>query len=293
MITVILTAAQVRSMERSLARTPSPPGWVAIPFPFNSLPTNEDGSPCFESDSSNRIQGAQISVGGESVGYGIVRAIQRADAPPWDLMADFDFPMEPAKYYLWIEPSRGVFAGEPLPATASLAGANLLMQAILVPAGETPDGTLIKDVALPWFEIIKLLERDPDALYRLDWRKFEELVAGGYEREGYKVTLTPRSADYGRDVIATKDGVGCIRIYDSIKKYAPGRPVKADDVRAMLGVLTGAGNVSKGIITTTSSFAPGIEKDPFLGHLMPYRLELRPRDVLIPWLRSLASKKGS
>jgi restriction system protein len=125
----------------------------------------------------------------------------------------------------------------------------------------------------------------------MDWRKFEELVAAAYHQAGYdEVILTPRSNDGGRDVIATKHGVGSIRIYDSVKKLAPGRPVPADDVRALLGVVTAAGNVSKGIVTTTSIFAPGVENDPLLRNVIPYRIELRPRDVLIPWLLDIARR---
>jgi restriction system protein len=168
----------------------------------------------------------------------------------------------------------------------------LLIQALIIPGNKTAEGILIESVAIPWFEVIKLLEKDPAALDKLDWRKFEELVAGAYEREGFdEVILTPRSGDLGRDVIATKHGVGSIRIFDQVKKYAPGHLVKADEVRAMLGVITGAANVSKGIVTTTSSFAPGIEDDPFLKPMMPFRLELKPRSILLPWLQGLAQRR--
>lgn len=58
----------------------------------------------------------------------------------------------------------------------------------------------------------------------------------------------------------------------------------AQAVRAMLGVLAADSNVSKGFISTTSYFAPGIYKDPALTRFMPYRLQLRNRDMLIEWL---------
>ena len=99
--------------------------------------------------------------------------------------------------------------------------------------------------------------------------------------------LTPRSGDYGRDVIATKHGVGSVRIYDQVKAYAPGHLVPANDVRALAGILQG--NVSKGVLSTTSDFAPRVSDDPIIGPLMPHRLELRPRGILLPWLDSLAN----
>jgi restriction system protein len=47
-------------------------------------------------------------------------------------------------------------------------------------------------------------------------------------------------------------------------------------------------NVSKGIITTTSTFAPRITEDEYIRPFTPYRLELKPRDALLPWLDELA-----
>ncbi|MBI2360629.1 MAG: restriction endonuclease [Deltaproteobacteria bacterium] len=74
----------------------------------------------------------------------------------------------------------------------------------------------------------------------IDWRKLEEIIAGAYEREGWpEVVLTPRSGDRGRNVIATKPGIGSIRIIDQVKAYAPDHPVTADEVRAVLGAKRG------------------------------------------------------
>ena len=101
--------------------------------------------------------------------------------------------------------------------------------------------------------------------------------------------LTPRSGDKGRDVIATKRGIGSIRFFDQVKAYRPGHLVRAEEVRAMIGVIIGAGNVSKGIITTTSGFAPRVTEDAFIKPFMPYRLELKPRDDLLAWLAELST----
>jgi len=143
-----------------------------------------------------------------------------------------------------------------------------------------------------WHQIVATLLRDPSAAYAIDPRAWEELIAGAYERAGFdEVILTPRSADLGRDVIATKHGFATVRIFDQVKAYAPGRVVPANDVRALLGVLSGAQNVSKGVMTTTSTFAPRLRDDPFIQPFLPYRLELRDRDVLLPWLADLAKEQ--
>jgi restriction system protein len=76
-----------------------------------------------------------------------------------------------------------------------------------------------------------------------------------------------------------------------MKAYKPGYVVTAKEVRAMLGVINGAGNVSKGVITTTSEFAPRLMDDPYIKRDIPNRLELKARDDLLQWLKDLADKK--
>jgi restriction system protein len=58
----------------------------------------------------------------------------------------------------------------------------------------------------------------------------------------------------------------------------------------MVGVLSLEGNVSKGLVTTTSAFAPGIMKDENIARLIPYRLELKGRDERLQWLAAVAAK---
>jgi restriction system protein len=168
------------------------------------------------------------------------------------------------------------------------------LKAILTFSGQTPDGKLVEAVALPWFQIMEMIRKDPEAIYTLGWRVWEELIAGAYTRAGFfdEVILTPRSGDKGRDVIATRNGIGSIRIFDQVKAYKPGLLVTADEVRAMHGVIAGAQNVSKGVITTTSDFAPGVREDPFIKGLLPHRIELKPRRELLTWLDELAAKSG-
>ncbi len=157
----------------------------------------------------------------------------------------------------------------------------VLIQAAIVRFGDrTDEGQIISGVSVPWFEIISQLETDPDFLFVVPWRKLEEIIAGAYERYGWQVILTPRSGDHGRDVIATRHGVCSIRIVDQIKAYKRGHVVTADEVNSMLGVLNKDQNASKGIVSTTSRFAPGIEKDSGIKAFMPYRLELKDGEEL-------------
>lgn len=168
---------------------------------------------------------------------------------------------------------------------------DITIQALLTFADKTKEGQLVEAVGIAWFEIVKIITRDPEAIYTIDPRTLEEIIAGAWEREGYSAILTPRSGDKGRDVIATRDGINSVRIYDQIKRYKITRPVTADEVRSLVGVLTIDPNVSKGIVTTTSTFAPTLLDDENIRRLVPYRLELRPGNVLVPWLEELANRK--
>jgi restriction system protein len=119
------------------------------------------------------------------------------------------------------------------------------------------------------------------------------MIAGIYKESGFdEVILTPRSGDYGRDVIAIKRGVGSIRVIDSVKAYKPPRLVRYDDVRALIGVLHGD-RASKGFLTTTSDFAPNMMNDPFISCWIPSRLELVNGSMLLARLRELAQKRNS
>lgn len=182
-------------------------------------------------------------------------------------------------------------AETPLPLRAE-AAAQLLLQAVIVPGERINEGRLIRAVALPWFDIIKLLKQNPTIAFEISPEKWEEIIAGAYRKAGFdEVTLTPRSGDYGRDVIAIKKGLGSIRVIDQVKAFKPPHLVNANDVRALMGVLQGDG-ASKGFLTTTSDFAPKIKSDPLITTFMPDRLELINGTALLARLDELAQNRS-
>lgn len=167
---------------------------------------------------------------------------------------------------------------------------NLLMKAVVIPGDKTDEGEIIIAVTEPWYDILKLLEKDPSIAFKITPRKWEEIIAGAYRKAGFEVTLTPRSGDYGRDIIAEIKGIGEIRIIDDVKAYKPGHFVTAKEVRALMGVLQGDG-ASKGFITTTSDFAPTLREDPFIKPFLGNRIELVNGEMLFKRLKELRGKK--
>ena len=178
---------------------------------------------------------------------------------------------------------------------ASPVGPPLIFQSVVTPLGATNDGEIIRVAMFPWKAILDEIDRNRDFLYKLDWRQLEELVAASYDVAGFdEVTLTPRSGDDGRDVIAVKHGLYRVRFFDQVKKYSLGHSVGPDDIREMLGVLYSESNTSKGFVTTTSDFAPSIATNPKIRQFIPHRLELRNGEKLADWFhRANAAARGS
>lgn len=196
---------------------------------------------------------------------------------------------------LSVSVSSGWKSAESLSASLTLKSGSLttvrplLVQAIVEAQSQAAEGSLITTLEPAWREIQAALARDPDLLNSLTPRQWEELIAASYDKAGFdEVILTPRSGDLGRDVIAVRKGWGSIRIIDQVKAFSPGHLVTANDVRALLGVLGSDRSATKGVVTTTSGFAPRIHEDPFIAPYVPYRLELVDGNALEARLRSLA-----
>jgi restriction system protein len=172
---------------------------------------------------------------------------------------------------------------------AQLAMQGLCVSSIVTPEKKTDGGILIACTSIVWAEIVKRLRDDWTLAQSIPPHVWEEIIAGAFKKAGFdEVTLTPRSGDHGRDVIAVRHGIGSVKIIDSVKAYSPGHLVEYEHVRALLGVLSGERDASKGVISTTSGFPPKIADDPFIAPFLPTRLELMDGKALQKWLSDLA-----
>lgn len=179
----------------------------------------------------------------------------------------------------------------PNPAFMPLQAVPLVMSSVLVPKAKTIEGQLIETTSRAWYEIIEALQKNWALAYTLPAEKLEEIVAGAFHKDGYdEVTLTKRSGDDGRDVIAIRNGAVGIKVIASVKRYAEHRLVKYDDVRALLGTMSGELDTSKGLIATTSDFPKKLHKARFIQPFFPTRLGLMNGTQLLDWLTKLARK---
>ena len=104
-------------------------------------------------------------------------------------------------------------------------------------------------------ELLKLLNKNPNYLYQLSPRKFEEVVAEILARKGYDVKLTSATRDGGKDIyVAQKTDLGSFLYVVECKKYSPPKKVGVSVLRDLYGVISKE-NLTAGIIATTSYFA--------------------------------------
>jgi restriction system protein len=120
----------------------------------------------------------------------------------------------------------------------------------------------------------------------------EEFMAATFDQAGFNVVLTPGSGDFGVDLIATKSGIGSIKILGSVKAYRRDHLVGYDAVRSLMGVVAAEPTASKGIIITTSRFGPRVLQDKYIARHVPTRLELMDGATLQKWLSELLESKG-
>lgn len=176
--------------------------------------------------------------------------------------------------------------GESIATCYSVSPTVLLKTALVVRGESMPEGDAVCRPTATWFEISRQLKHDPG--FRFEFAsnptKFEEFLAGAYRLHGWDaVTLTPRSGDKGRDVIAVTSRMSAMRVLDQAKANSPAHLVSQNDVRAIFGVLQLDSCATKGIITTTSDFAPGVADE--FRTVIPYRLETRNGEQFLQWIR--------
>jgi restriction system protein len=168
---------------------------------------------------------------------------------------------------------------------------SFLTASIIEASEPAKEGILLRSTSEILAEIVQHLKADWDVASQIHWRKWEEIIAAAFHKDGYdEVVLTHGSGDKGRDVIATRYGVGSIKILGSVKAYSPGKLVRYDDVRALAGAISMEPDVSKGMLITTSSFPQKIHQEEFMSRLIPTRLELLDGPALLQWLIDLHSK---
>jgi len=135
-----------------------------------------------------------------------------------------------------------------------------------------PARTFISDVRDVNEAIMQMARLDPDIVYQLPPRRFEEISAELFTRLGYEVTLTPASNEGGKDLIIVKrTDLGTMLTFVECKRHLPGTPVGVEIVRTLNGVVE-EGRATSGIVLTSSRFTRGARIEQ---RKLEYRMSLK------------------
>lgn len=144
------------------------------------------------------------------------------------------------------------------------------------------EGNRIKLIKPIYKALVNKIILNPNFINEINPHVWEEIIAATYDKEGFdEVIITPKSGDFGIDVIARKNGLGTIKFIDQVKKYNSNHIVTAEEVRALLFVLHADEEASNVVLTTTSDFAPKLGEDKYIKHYIDNGLTLINREKLI------------
>lgn len=137
--------------------------------------------------------------------------------------------------------------------------------------GSEEERELVSNVEVVSNCLFDRISKDPQEMYTLSPRQFEQFVADLFHRQGYEVTLTPASKDGGKDIyVAKREAVGSLLYLVECKQFAPDRPVGVGLIRQLYGVVEQE-DATGGILATTSFFTKGAKQ---FTEKVRYRLSL-------------------
>lgn len=114
---------------------------------------------------------------------------------------------------------------------------------------------IITDIKIINSSLISKVKKDPNYIYSMSPRQFEEFVAELFEKDGYNVSLTQQTHDGGKDMfIVENKRLGKFIYYVECKKYSPDFPVGVRLVRELYGTVT-ADRATAGLLVTSSYFS--------------------------------------
>ena len=131
---------------------------------------------------------------------------------------------------------------------------------------------------------------DPDFFYKIKPYQFEELVAELLEKEGFKVNLTKKTHDGGKDIfIAQNNTLGNFLYYIECKQFAPTNHVGVKFVRELYGTIS-ADRATAGLLVTTSYFSK--EAKDFVENVQN-QLSLKGYLELKKWIKDIYLKTNN
>lgn len=137
--------------------------------------------------------------------------------------------------------------------------------------------------------VIAKLRKQPESIFSLEPRKFEELLAELLTDMGWDVELTKATRDGGKDILAYLDtDLGKILCLVEAKRYRSDRTVGVDLVRNLFGTLCDHQANSAMLITTSSFSQDAIQ----FQQRHKYQLNLRDYGDVVKWIQNYKNRAG-
>ena len=115
---------------------------------------------------------------------------------------------------------------------------------------------IIPDHSSLYEEIFDRFHKNPDELYKLSPRKYEEFLEVVFQNNGYRTLLGPGSNDGGVDLkLYTNDIVGESVTLVQAKRYKSDSPIELQAVQALTAVVDDQ-KANRGLFVTTSRYLP-------------------------------------
>ena len=129
-------------------------------------------------------------------------------------------------------------------------------------------------------QVIQDIYKNNELIFKVDPRKFEEIIAELLYAKGFEVELSKQTRDKGYDIIALNNLNGFpVKYLVECKRHASHRPVGISIVRGFCDVIT-TENANKGIIVTSSYFSPECHQR---AQCKGYLLDLKDRKDILTW----------
>lgn len=127
-------------------------------------------------------------------------------------------------------------------------------------------------------------ERNPELLNQINPGEFEDFVADLFKQQGFKVEVTKRIKDGGKDIIAIRSEMNVnVKYIIECKRYSFDNKVGVELVRQLYGVQQ-AEFANKSVLVTTSSFTQGAI-DFANQHSTKWHMDLKSFSDLLIWVK--------
>jgi restriction system protein len=137
--------------------------------------------------------------------------------------------------------------------------------------------------------LVDKLRMQPESIFDLSPREFEELLANLLSDMGWEVELTKATRDGGKDILAYLDtDLGKMLCLVEAKKYRKDRKIGVDLVRTLYGTLCDH-QANSAMLITTSSFSPDAKA---FQKRHEYQLRLRAFGDIALWIKNYKNRVG-